>query len=182
MEIRADGTLINPRGQTATWSAAGSPPTVTLNVPGRTIRGLIVQTSEGVQIVRAGSPDALTLYRCSSAQAAVAGAGNEPAASPPATDTSAAGEPRQIGGSISEADYPAAAIRANASGTTRVRLQISGTGQVVGCSVTASSGNSALDSTTCSLMQRRFRFNPAMRQGRPVASVVERSMTWQLPR
>jgi protein TonB len=88
---------------------------------------------------------------------------------------------RQTGGSISNADYPASAIRAEASGTTRVSIQVGANGRVAGCSVTGSSGNSALDQTACSLIQRRFRYQPATRGGQPVASTVSRSVTWVLP-
>lgn len=88
---------------------------------------------------------------------------------------------RQTGGSISNADYPASAIRAEASGTTRVTIQVGANGRVAGCSVTGSSGNSALDQTACSLIQRRFRYQPATRNGQPVESTVSRSITWVLP-
>lgn len=89
--------------------------------------------------------------------------------------------PQQTGGSISDADYPASAIRAEAQGTTRVNIQVGANGRVSGCSVTGSSGNSALDSTACSLIQRRFRFKPATRGGQPVEATVSRSITWRLP-
>lgn len=88
---------------------------------------------------------------------------------------------RQISGSISNADYPASAIRANARGTTIVTLAIGVDGRVTGCLVSGSSGNAALDSTTCSLAQRRFRFQPATRGGRPVPSTTTRRINWTPP-
>jgi protein TonB len=97
-----------------------------------------------------------------------------PPASPPAPA-------RLLSGSITNADYPASAIRAEASGVTSVSIQIGENGRVTGCSVTGSSGNGALDSTACSLIQRRFRFAPATRNGQPVASTTTRRITWQLP-
>jgi protein TonB len=63
-----------------------------------------------------------------------------------------------------------------------VSIQVGANGRVTGCSVTGSSGNSALDSTACSLIQRRFRYAPATRNGQPVESTVSRSITWRLPR
>lgn len=101
-----------------------------------------------------------------------------PPPTPPASPPTPA---RQTGGSISDADYPASAIRAEASGTTSVSIQIGANGRVTGCSVTGSSGNGALDTTACSLIQRRFRFAPATRNGQPVASTTTRRITWTLP-
>jgi periplasmic protein TonB len=97
---------------------------------------------------------------------------------PPAAPPS---PPRHRSGTISNDDYPASAIRAQAQGTTRMNLQIGADGRVTGCSVTGSSGNSALDSTACSLAQRRYRFAPATRNGQPVASTYSQSVRWQLP-
>jgi protein TonB len=85
-------------------------------------------------------------------------------------------------GTITNDDYPASAIRAEAQGSTTMRLSISADGRVSACSVTGSSGNSALDSTACSLAQRRFRYTPAQdTSGSPVAGTVSRTVRWQLP-
>lgn len=62
------------------------------------------------------------------------------------------------GGWFTDEDFPAAAKRANASGRVAVSLNIDTAGRVSGCRVTASSGNSDLDNTTCSLATRRGRF------------------------
>jgi protein TonB len=104
-------------------------------------------------------------------------AANAPCPAPPAAPTRAV----KTGGSISDADYPASAVRAEAEGTTRVSIQVGANGRVTGCSVTGSSGNSALDSTACSLIQRRFRYKPATRNGQPVPDTVTQSVTWRLP-
>jgi periplasmic protein TonB len=103
----------------------------------------------------------------------------------PATDlgrpTSPPTPPRLRSGTISNDDYPAAAIAALAEGTTRASLEIDANGRVTGCSVTDSSGNAALDSTTCSLTQRRYRFAPATRGGQPVPTTYSVSVRWMLP-
>jgi len=98
---------------------------------------------------------------------------------PPATPPSPA---RLISGSISNSDYPAAAVRAEAEGTTRISLQVGPNGSVTGCSVAASSGNQALDTTACNLARRRFKFRPATRNGTPVAGSYSASIRWQLER
>jgi protein TonB len=86
---------------------------------------------------------------------------------------------RLTSGSISNDDYPAAAQRAEAEGTTRITLQVGPNGRATGCSVTGSSGNGSLDSTACSLAMRRFRFSPATRNGQPVAGSYSTSVRWQ---
>lgn len=101
-----------------------------------------------------------------------------PAASSGPPDTPAV----QTGGSISDADYPAGAKAAQAQGTTRMSFDIDPDGRVGACTVTGSSGNAELDATACALLQRRFRFRPATRDGHPVASSQSRSVTWRLPR
>jgi TonB family protein len=88
---------------------------------------------------------------------------------------------RFVSGSISNADYPASAIRDEAQGVTIVRIEIGTTGMVSGCSVIGSSGHAALDSTACSLIRRRFRFAPATENGKPVIGTTTRRITWSLP-
>jgi protein TonB len=100
-----------------------------------------------------------------------------PPAPPPAPPT----PPRLRSGSISDADYPASAFRAEAEGTAQVEIDVGPNGRVTGCTVSQSSGNSALDSTTCSLITRRFRYAPATRNGAPVAARVTQQVTWVLP-
>lgn len=89
--------------------------------------------------------------------------------------------PRLRSGTIGTDDYPASALRAEAQGTTRMSLQIGENGRVTACSVSGSSGNSSLDSTACSLAQRRFRYAPATRNGQPVAGSTSYSVVWRLP-
>jgi protein TonB len=88
---------------------------------------------------------------------------------------------RHTGGSITDDDYPAAALRAEAQGTTRITLSVGPNGRATGCTVSGSSGNSALDSTACRLAQSRFRFSPATQNGQPVAGSYSTSIRWNLP-
>lgn len=87
---------------------------------------------------------------------------------------------QKTGGSISNDDYPASAERAEAEGTTRITLTVGPNGRATGCTVSGSSGNSALDSTACRLAQSRFRFKPATRNGQPVQGSYSTSVVWQL--
>lgn len=79
-------------------------------------------------------------------------------------------------------DYPASALARREEGRVAFALEIGPNGRVVGCTITRSSGSSALDSTTCRLMRSRARFTPAMDStGGPAAGVVEQEVDWRLP-
>lgn len=80
-------------------------------------------------------------------------------------------------------DYPASALRAEAQGRVTVRVTIDTSGRVSGCTVTASSGNTDLDNTTCRVAQRRGRYSPAKDQaGNPIQSASSYSVRWQVPK
>jgi protein TonB len=83
---------------------------------------------------------------------------------------------------VSDADYPAEAIRREEQGVTRFRLAVSADGRVSDCTVTGSSGSNALDSATCRLMKSRARFSPARdSDGRPTTDTVANAIKWVLP-
>ena len=83
---------------------------------------------------------------------------------------------------ITADDYPAAALRAEAEGRVRVRLQISRRGRVTGCAVLASSGYSVLDAATCRIFTERARFVPARNaRGRSVADTATAGVYWRIP-
>lgn len=84
-------------------------------------------------------------------------------------------------GTIRDRDYPAAASRARVGGEVEVRFTIQPTGRVTGCRVTQSSGDAALDATTCRLIQERFRFRPATdASGDAIASAYGWRQNWWL--
>ena len=88
---------------------------------------------------------------------------------------------RLIRGTIRDSDYPRAAGRARIGGTVVARLNVDAGGRVGRCAVTRSSGNAELDSTTCRLIEERFRYEPARdSRGRAVASVVGWRQVWWL--
>ena len=54
-------------------------------------------------------------------------------------------------------------------------------GRAGGCTVVRSSGHAALDATTCRLIEKRFRFEPARdAQGRPVQELRGWKQDWWL--
>jgi protein TonB len=83
---------------------------------------------------------------------------------------------------VSDEDYPSNAIRNEEQGTTRFRLAVGPDGRVKDCTVTGSSGSSALDGTTCKLMRQRARFTPATDSaGKPTGDTVASAIRWVLP-
>ena len=84
---------------------------------------------------------------------------------------------------ITTDDYPAAALRAEDEGSVAISVQVGSDGRVTGCTVTAPSGSSTLDSAACRLYQRRARFEPARDDaGAAIATSYTDRVRWQLPR
>jgi len=98
---------------------------------------------------------------------------------------SGAGEgtpPQRIGGRISDRDYPRELSDAGISGTVGVRYRVGIDGRARDCLVTRSSGSAALDTHTCALIERRFRFRPSRdADGRPVPSIIIENHSWIMP-
>ncbi|HET9639986.1 MAG TPA: energy transducer TonB [Allosphingosinicella sp.] len=79
-------------------------------------------------------------------------------------------------------DYPVAALAAREQGDVGFALDVGPDGRVAGCTVTRSSGSTALDGTTCELMSSRASFTPARdAAGAPVADHVRGKISWRLP-
>ena len=83
---------------------------------------------------------------------------------------------------ITNDDYPPSAIRAEEQGTTGFRLDIGPDGRVSNCTITSSSGSSALDNQTCNLLKRRARYTPAKDSaGNPTTDTDAGRIRWVLP-
>jgi protein TonB len=88
---------------------------------------------------------------------------------------------RWVSGRIYDEDYPDREYRQRIGGTVYLRFIVAPSGRVGECRVTRSSGSAALDSTTCRLIQRRFRYRPARDGlGRPVAETVTGQHIWEV--
>ena len=88
--------------------------------------------------------------------------------------------PKGRGNTMTDDDYPDASRRAEESGVTKVTYTIGTDGKVSDCTVTQSSGFPRLDDATCTIIKRRFRFNPATRDGQPVTETRPQAIRWKL--
>lgn len=87
--------------------------------------------------------------------------------------------PRWLKGSLKDSDFPSSASEAGFEGTVSVRFLVGVTGRVTECDVTRSSGSAELDATTCSLIRKRFRYDPSRdARGRPVPAFIVENHSW----
>ena len=78
-------------------------------------------------------------------------------------------------------DYPVEAIKLKQQGKVRFRLDVGSDGQVIGCSILATSRSKSLDETSCQIMTSRARFTPARdAAGKPTAGTYESAISWIL--
>ncbi|KLJ02866.1 hypothetical protein WQ56_00890 [Luteimonas sp. FCS-9] len=105
------------------------------------------------------------------ADAPVAGPAPAPAVPPsaaaPAPVADSAPRPR----STPQPRYPRASLRRNETGEVMLRVHVDADGRVSDIDVIAASGHARLDRAAVSAV-RRWRFEPAMRDGRPVPGEV----------
>jgi periplasmic protein TonB len=79
-----------------------------------------------------------------------------------------------VRGSIEDSDIPHSARRRNFQGSVSVRYVVTPDGRATQCQVIRSSGDVDVDSMVCRLIEKRYRFMPALDSaGRPIASIEE---------
>lgn len=144
------------------------------------VRINVTTSAPPIQTVQTAPPPAPpTLV---AAPPSIAPPGPPPPPPPPKGPTKAASPKGQPGNWANSNDYPSRALREEKEGVTRFRVSVSADGRVTSCDVTGSSGSPELDSTTCSLITRRGRFNPAMEDGSPTSGSWSSSVRWQIPK
>lgn len=90
---------------------------------------------------------------------------------PPIAGDDGYASPRPIAGRTPPPDYPRRALRRGESGSVTIRAQIGADGVPLSVSVASSSGSRALDRAAVAAV-RRWRFHPAMRNGRPTTGGI----------
>ena len=88
---------------------------------------------------------------------------------------------QRVSGGLRDTDYPAEARRAGIEGIVFVRFTVETNGRVGVCAIARSSGDEALDETTCRLIKRRFRYRPARdATGRPIVETITNTYEWRI--
>ena len=83
---------------------------------------------------------------------------------------------------VTDNDYQSTWIRRGWEGTAGFRLTIGKNGRVENCTITQSTGHTALDEATCRHVTRRARFDPAKdSQGDTVSGTFSSAVRWQIP-
>ena len=83
---------------------------------------------------------------------------------------------------LTDNDYRTSWIRKEMFGTASFTLSVGANGRVENCSITKSTGHSALDQATCKLVAKRARFSPASDSlGKPTTGTYSNSIRWVLP-
>lgn len=83
---------------------------------------------------------------------------------------------------ITNADYPAAALRESLSGEVGLLIIVDAAGKPQRCAVTDDSGSKLLDQTACVLILRRGTFKPATgTDGKPMTAPWATTFRWELP-
>ena len=89
--------------------------------------------------------------------------------------------PRQIRGRLRYSDSPSLVDGEGVSGTVSVRYTVTVDGRATNCRVERSSGSRELDTTTCRLIEQRFRFEPSRDwRGRPIQSQIVENHSWEV--
>ena len=101
-------------------------------------------------------------------------AATDPAASPPAAASGDAGVPRLV--SSPPPAYPRSALRSGAAGDVVVRIDVGANGVPTDVEVVRSSRHRDLDRAATQAV-RRWRFQPAVRNGVPVAASVQQTIS-----
>jgi TonB family protein len=82
---------------------------------------------------------------------------------------------------VTDTDYPLAALLAAEQGRVTLNLTIGTDGRVTDAQVTRSSGSQTLDEAAVRTAKARWRYQPVMRNGQPVASTLSTDVVWTLP-
>lgn len=83
---------------------------------------------------------------------------------------------------VTNNDYRTSWINRGYEGVASFTLNVDASGRVSNCTITNSTGYTALDDATCRLLERRGRFNPAKDgEGKTVAGTYRSSVRWTIP-
>jgi protein TonB len=102
--------------------------------------------------------------------------GGLPVIRPPLPPTA----PREIAQTHTLPPYPPLSQRLGEQGTTGLSCEIGADGKPIACSVTRSSGSARLDDSASSHVKGHWTWQPATRDGKPVADKIQLNVVWDL--
>ncbi|WP_077148853.1 energy transducer TonB [Sphingopyxis sp. KK2] len=83
---------------------------------------------------------------------------------------------------VTHSDYPVSAIQSRLEGEVGFLITVGSDGSVSECRIVKSSGHDILDSSTCDLIRRRAKFDPARNEnGEAVAGYYLSKIQWSVP-
>ena len=82
---------------------------------------------------------------------------------------------------VSDSDYPLASLLANEEGRVVLAVAVDATGAVTDAQVQTLSGFARLDQISVMIAKSRWHFQPAARNGQPVAGMAQVPVAWTLP-
>ena len=88
--------------------------------------------------------------------------------------------PREIARTHTLPPYPALSQRMGEQGTTGLTCEIGVDGKPINCAVTRSSGSQRLDEAASSYVMAHYTWEPATRDGKPVADKTQLNVVWDL--
>jgi protein TonB len=89
-------------------------------------------------------------------------------------------EPKEIAKTHTIPPYPALSQRLGEQGTTRLKVALDATGKPTDVTVDNSSGSTRLDAAAVQWVKDNYRWEPATRDGKPVASTILVNLVWDL--
>lgn len=81
---------------------------------------------------------------------------------------------------VTASDYPRVAVQLQEQGTTPIKYLVKEDGSVGDCTVIRSSGKPLLDDAACAMVKRRWKFKPAIQDGKPVAEFLTAEVVFKL--
>jgi protein TonB len=81
---------------------------------------------------------------------------------------------------VTAEDYPAISLRLQEQGTVAIKFVIGANGTVSDCSIATPSGKPRLDDAACKMVLKRWKYKPAMQDGKPVAQNGTANVIFQL--
>ena len=89
-------------------------------------------------------------------------------------------EPKEIARTHTLPPYPALSQRMGEQGTTQLACDIGVDGKPTACTVAKTSGSPRLDESALSFVKDHYTWQPATREGKPVAGKTQLNVVWDL--